>query len=357
MSPLTIIQTLDELDQLSDGWSALSAKSGLPMHDYAWIRAAVSTFAADGRLYIIVAGAPTNITAFAPLVRSRSGDACLELLGVGELYEPMDFFYASQPALAAVTDTLAGLRECLVLNRLPAESAAIAALGRSYRGRGIVISQAVRGYPWIPLHASWTQPEQQLNAGRRSDLRRARRTAETMGSVTFDMRRPTQGELGPLLDEALRVEAGSWKGRAGTALASDSFRAPFYRRYAAAACRTGNLLICVLRIGGRAAAMQIAVTRGDRLWLLKIGFDDAFARCSPGTLLIRETVRYAALQGLQAYEFLGVDEPWTRMWTERVHPCVSLRAYPASWHGLSGFATDVGRVARRTLGRVLQKAR
>jgi CelD/BcsL family acetyltransferase involved in cellulose biosynthesis len=218
-----------------------------------------------------------------------------------------------------------------------------------------VIGQAARGCPWIPLDARWTQPEQQLNAGRRSDLRRAMRTAGTMGPVTFDVARPTPGELGPLLDEAFRVEAGSWKGRAGTALASDSVRAPFYRWYAAAACRTGNLLVCFLRIGGKAAAMQIAVTCGERFWLLKIGFDDAFARCSPGTLLIRETVRYAASQGMQAYEFLGVDEPWTRMWTERVRPCVSLRAYPANWHGLSGLATDVGRVATRTLVRALQR--
>lgn len=355
MSDATIIQTLDELDQLSDSWDALSAGSRLPMHDYAWIRAAASTLAADGRLYIVVIGTPSHITAAAPLVRSRNDEASLELLGVGELYEPMDFLSATPSALAALTDALAGCKEYLALNRVPAQSGAIAALGRSYRGRGIVISQASRGSPWIPLDASWMQPEQQLSAGRRSDLRRARRTAETMGPLTFDVVRPTPGELGALLDEAFCVEAGSWKGRAGTALTRDSVRAPFYRRYAAGACRTGNLLVCFLRIGGRAAAMQIAVTRGESFWLLKIGFDDAFARCSPGTLLMHETVRYAASHGLQAYEFLGVDEPWTRMWTAHVRPYVSVRAYPASWHGLSGFATDVGRVARRTLGRAMQR--
>jgi hypothetical protein len=357
MSTATIIQTLDEFDQFSDGWGALAAQSELPMHDYAWIRAAASTFAADGRLYVLVVGAPPNLAAVAPLVRSRNNEGCLELLGVEELYEPMDFLSATPSALAVLTDTLARFRGCLVLNRLPAQSTVITALGRSYRGRGIVICQTSRGSPWIPLDARWRQPEQQLNAGRRSDLRRAKRTAETMGPITFDVVRPTPGELGPLLDEAFRVEAGSWKGRAGTALVGDSVRAPFYRRYAAAACRTGNLFVCFLRIGGRAAAMQIAVTAGDRFWLLKIGFEDSFARCSPGTLLMRETVRYAALQGLQAYEFLGVDEPWTRMWTEHVRPCVSLRAYPASWPGLSSFATDVGRVARRTLGRALQRTR
>ncbi len=355
MNTLSVIKTLDELDQLSDCWGALATQSGLPMHHFAWLRAAASSFAADGRMHIVVVGAPPKITAVAPLVRCWNDDRCLELLGVGELYEPMDFLYATPSALDVLTDALAGFRGCLALNRVPAQSGVIAALGRSYRRRGFVFCKAVRGCPWIPLDARWTQPEEQLNAGRRSDLRRARRTAEAIGPVTLDVVRPTPGELGPLLDEAFHVEARSWKGRAGTALASDSVRAPFYRRYAAAACRTGDLLVCFLRIGGRAAAIQVAVICGDRFWLLKIGFDDAFARCSPGTLLMRETVRYAASQGLQAYEFLGVDEPWTRLWTEHVRPCVSLRAYPATWHGLSGFVTDAGRVARHTLVRTLQR--
>jgi CelD/BcsL family acetyltransferase involved in cellulose biosynthesis len=167
--------------------------------------------------------------------------------------------------------------------------------------------------------------------------------------------RPTPEALDPLLDEAFRVEAAGWKGREGTALAEDSERAAFYRRYAAAACRKGTLRMGFLRIGGRAAAMQLAVTSGGRFWLLKIGYDDSFARCSPGTLLMLETIRYAAAHGLRSYEFLGGLEPWTRVWTQHVRPCVSLRAYPASLRGLAVFTADVGRFARRRLDRVFRR--
>lgn len=353
----TVIRDLDELDALSDAWSALSAQSGVPMQDYAWIRAAASSFAAEGRLHIAVAGVPPNITAITPLVWSRNRKACLELLGVNELYEPMDFLYVSPSALAALTDALAGFKGCLFLDRIPTDSAVIAALRRSYRGRGIVNCYPRRGYPWISLDARWVRPEQQLNAGRRSDLRRARRIAEKVGPLSSDVVRPTPGELEPLLDEAFRVEAAGWKGLEGTALASDPVREQFYRRYAAAACKKGSLLVCFLRIGGRAAAMQIAVESGDRFWLLKIGHDNAFARCSPGALLMLETVRYAAAQGLRSYEFLGVDEPWTQMWTSNLRPCVALRAYPANLRGMSVLAADVGQTALRRLGRALRGTR
>jgi len=133
-------------------------------------------------------------------------------------------------------------------------------------------------------------------------------------------------ELDPLLEEAFQVEASGWKGHKGTALASDLLRQSFYRRYAAAACEKGILRLSLLRIGGRAAAMQFAVEWGKRFWLLKIGYDEEFSRCSPGTLLMLETLRYAAGRGLQSYEFLGVVEPWLAAWTKQVRTCVMLRA-------------------------------
>src|SRR3989449_7294507 len=74
------------------------------------------------------------------------------------------------------------------------------------------------------------------------------------------IRRPPRSTLFPYttlfrsLDELFRVESTGWKGRHGTALASDLSRGAFYRRYAAAASRTGVLRLCYLRIGERTAA-------------------------------------------------------------------------------------------------------
>jgi CelD/BcsL family acetyltransferase involved in cellulose biosynthesis len=81
--------------------------------------------------------------------------------------------------------------------------------------------------------------------------------------------------------------------------------------------------------------MQIAIECDDRFWLLKIGHDDKFAKCSPGTLLMLHSVKYAAVRGLKSYEFLGIAEPWTRAWTESLRRCVTLRAYPLSIGGIA----------------------
>jgi CelD/BcsL family acetyltransferase involved in cellulose biosynthesis len=109
-----------------------------------------------------------------------------------------------------------------------------------------------------------------------------------------------------------------------------------------------------LRIDGRAAAVQLAVETADGFWLLKLGYDERFARCSPGSLLLRETIRYAATRGLRSYEFLGSAESWIRPWTETARPCVRLDAYPFERSGVGMLATDAAAAAGRRLRDVVR---
>jgi CelD/BcsL family acetyltransferase involved in cellulose biosynthesis len=168
---------------------------------------------------------------------------------------------------------------------------------------------------------------------------------------------PTPAELEPLVNEALRVEAAGWKGRARTALAHDSTRRAFFRRYATAASSKGILRLCLLRIGSQTAAMQVAVETGGRFWLLKVGYDERFARCSPGSLLLLETIRHAATRGLRSYEFLGNAESWTRPWTQTVRRCVRLEAYPFRAGGVGGLATDAATLGGRRLRDAIRSRR
>ena len=89
--------------------------------------------------------------------------------------------------------------------------------------------------------------------------------------------------------------------------------------------------------------------------MLKIGYDESFARCSPGSLLLVESLRDAAARGLRSVELLGRWEPWTDIWTSHERRCVSLLAYPATLRGLSSLARDGAHYAldqiRRRFGR------
>jgi CelD/BcsL family acetyltransferase involved in cellulose biosynthesis len=312
------------------------------MQQYIWSKAAAAAFASDGELRILVLEEQDQMIAVAPLVQ-RKGSRCLELLAVEELFEPTDLVYSRAQDLRILADALIDLGWPLLLSRIPLDSPFPDALSRAFRGRGVFISRPNGGWPWIRLDSSWEEPESRLNAGRRSDFHRAQRRAKEFGEVRADILTPSLETLPDLLEEAFKVEAASWKGGIHSALALDPKRGAFYRHYCAAACEKGILRLCFLRVGGQTAAMQIAVESGGSFWLLKIGYDEKFARCSPGNLLLRESLRYAASRGLHSFEFLGTVEPWIRVWTDLERPCVAVRGYPWGFRGGAQLVRDVAK--------------
>lgn len=350
-APAQIVQDLNGFDWLAGVWDSLAARAGSPIQQHLWARAYVETFDAFSRLNLVCVGPPANPVAIAPLVEVPDLPPRLEMLGVRDLQEPVDFLYSDARALETLAAAVAKTRAPLRLDRIPADSLFIGALRKAYGRRGWVRVLSGDACPYIALHAGWAEPESQFDSDRRSDLRRARRHAERMGAVECEVHAPGPDELGAMLDTAYQVEAAGWKGASGSALAQGSAHGTFYRRYAGEAARKGLLRLCFLRIGGVPVAMQIALECGGRFWLLKIGHDEKYSRCSPGSLLTLHTIGYAATRGLRSYEFLGNEEAWTKKWTDTSRTRVSVRAYPPGARGLVALVADVTRSAWRRLGR------
>lgn len=326
-------------------WESLSAASPSPMLSFAWIEAAAATTGSAGRLSLIGLERGERLAALAPLVQFAGGwNRPWELLNLAKLYEPADLAAADDAAREAIAAELARRGLPLFFGRLPSESPTIDAIRRAYR-RGWVVVRPQASTPFIPLDESWSAPESKISSRRRSDFRRSQRQAAELGEVSAEILTPSAQEVDPLLDLAFDVENRSWKGEQGTALARDAARAAFYRRYARQAANRGQLRIGLLRIGGQTAAVQISVVQSAALWVLKVGYDPQFQKASPGILLMVEQIKRAVAEGLASYELLGTVEPWIQVWTEHERKCVSLRAYPANFRGLSALAGDAARKA------------
>jgi CelD/BcsL family acetyltransferase involved in cellulose biosynthesis len=281
----------------------------------------------------------------------------LRLLGMDLLKEPMDLLFENEAALEALAERLVATGCPVFLERVPTDSPTLAVLRRAYSGRGIVVERPAGPYPYIVLSDSWTHPEQHLNSRRRSALRRMRRKAEKKGDVSVDVLQPSLQELPFLLEEAYRIEAAGWKGRRGTALATRETLGRFFRKYAVIACAEGTLRLAFLRIKGRGAAMQYAAEHAGSFWLLKIGYDEAYRDCSPGNLLMAETIRYAAEKGLHTYEFLGQAEDWARVWTEQQREFIGIWAYPWTLRGVLALVHDAWGAGSRRLRRQWREGR
>ncbi len=338
--------------QLERPWRELCSAAGGPIEGIDWAMACATTSEDHEAIDVVAARRDGSLAAVVPLASKRArGVRRRVMLGVDRHHEPMDLLAADAGAVTDLAGALAALREPIEFGRLPADSPAVRALRASFDRNWLVVIRRLEATPYVPLDASWEEPERHLSAGRRSDYRRARRRAERLGRVSAEILVPRPDTLAGLLDEAFAVEARSWKGEAGTAILSDPAEERFIRRYVSLASTRGALRLCFLRIDGRAVAMQIAMVENDEFCLLKIGYDAEFGHCSPGVLLLRESLAHAAAAGLRTYRFLGRSEGWIASRTSHESETVAVHAYPLDRRGAAALAADVSMLSARRVSR------
>jgi CelD/BcsL family acetyltransferase involved in cellulose biosynthesis len=261
-----------------------------------------------------------------------------------------DVVAADGAAVCAIAKALFGARvRTVTLGRLAGDGA-----GRS----GLETSSAQAGYrmavtpvaraPYIACAPTLEDHERELSRNLRHDVQRRMRRLCEQGAVTIDV---TDGgtNLAGLLNEGFRVEALGWKGAEGTAIASDARTRAFYDAVARWASASGWLRLAFLRLDGRAIAFQFDLEVGRSYYSLKIGYDPAFDRYSPGKLLTYAMVARAVSTALATYELLGSDEPWKDRWTSNFREYVRLEAYAPSPAGVASWAvaTHGRRLTRR----------
>jgi CelD/BcsL family acetyltransferase involved in cellulose biosynthesis len=285
-----------------------------------------------------------------PATIAAHRDGCLSgllpMVGrLGLLRSPTNAHTPAFAPLAEDAAALGALAGALVARRPPAFSIgfldqgepAVAAFADAARSAGYAV--VVR-----PIHASpvlvlgdvdrW---EAQLPRRALADLRRRMRRLREAGEVSVTRARDPQ-----TLDDVLELEARGWKGTRGTAITGDARLRTFYVRVAGWAAPRGGLRIAVLRLDGRPLAALLALEEAGVLHLLKAGYDPAFARFSPGQLLLQDVLREAFAARLQRVELHGADEPYKRLWTGAVRRRVALEAFAPTAPGRLAHAAATG---------------
>jgi CelD/BcsL family acetyltransferase involved in cellulose biosynthesis len=341
-----------EEEGLVRSWRELETAASLPMQSHDFASALAGTFLTDAHVEVFFIREQGGIAALLTLCRDAGRFARWRMVGADEVCEPDDALYRCPQSARRLAEAIVADGRPLEMDRVPVGSELIPALGAALRGKGWMSVRPAPPTPTILLDSRWRDAASQFNSGRRSDFRRAARRAGEYGEVSFEILSPGPDAFDALFDEAIGVEARSWKREAGTAIAVDQAKESCFRRYFRSACERGAFRIAFMRIDGRAVAMQMALETLDRYWLFKIGFDEEYERCSPGTLLMLHTIGWAAERELGAYELLGNLEPWiAQFWTREQHDCVWVRAYPFNARGAAALAADAFASLRKRLVR------
>jgi CelD/BcsL family acetyltransferase involved in cellulose biosynthesis len=340
----------DRVEALAPEWDDLAERTNsVPFLRPGWIRAWRSAFG-SGELVIVSARRKGRLIGVLPLERRRGAlrsPTNPHSPQFGLLVEDEEATHALARALFA--------REprAVVLAHLDRGTEALDTIRREAKRAGYRdVVRTVARSPYIVCRHSLVDHERSLSHNLRHDVqRRSRRLCEA-GSVWIQV---SDGgdRLDELLAEGFGVEQLSWNGARGTAIASEPQALRFYTDVARWAAPLDWLRLAFLRLEGRAIAFQFDLEVGGAYYSLKIGYDPAYDRFSPGKLLAYAMVARAVTRGLASYELLGTNEPWKYRWTKTTRERVALHAFASSPAGTLSWAAFAH---GRSLGRRLPLA-
>lgn len=199
------------------------------------------------------------------------------------------------------------------------------------------VQQPIIRSPYLEIGTDWAAYERSLPAGIRSEIKRRLRRLCERGELQFEIEDGSR-HLDRLIAEGFRVEASGWKRAQGTAVESRSETAQFYRDLARSAAERGRLRLAFLRLDGRALAFALGLEDANVYYMLKSGYDPAYGRLAPGSILRYKLIARAFAERLVRYEFLGADEPWKLVWTKTTRERAVLRAFRRSPRGVVEWA-------------------
>lgn len=333
--PAVRVEAHPAVDSLAADWDELVDRTGAsPFVRPAWVDAWWRAFG-GGSLEIVSIRRDGALAGVVPLYRRR-----------GAVHSPTNWH---TPEFAFVAEDAAALeavaralfrpgRRRISLGFLNAgeptlEACVAAAQASGYRTDLRTLERS----PYVAIEGEWEDYEGRVSRHRLAEARRRRRRLEEQGELAVEVADGSE-RLDALLEEGFRVEASGWKAERGTAIASRPETRAFYVDVARWAAERGWLRLAFLRLDGRALAFQYLIEAGGSVYFLKGGYDTAYSKFAPGTLLAQATLARAFASGLRTYEFLGTEEPFKLEWTDRVRERIGFEAFARSGPGIADWA-------------------
>lgn len=291
---------LQALAPIVADWRALAARAVEPnaFYEPAFALAAAPTFGRHVQVFLVwTRQTPARLAGLFPCAVEWRYGLVPRVLGgwthpFALLGTPLVDRDLCEGAIAAWLDHVAAdprLPALAMLPKLAVEGPFVAALDRVLAMRGAACAEfgLHRRALLAPGSDRAHYLAQSLGAKHRKELPRRRRRLAELGAVTHDVA-TDEASILPALDCFLALEAAGWKGKAGTAAAQRLELRDFFRNAIAALAREGKARIDLMRLDGKPIAATVALRSGDMMFGWKTAYDEAYAKYSPGSLLMVE---------------------------------------------------------------------
>lgn len=220
-------------------------------------------------------------------------------------------------------------------------------LMRAIPSDGVFFGQLNQASPHVQMLQEWQRAalvitgnydnwlENNFDQKRRKEFKRQRKRLSEQGILALETLNQSS-DFKQFVDDYLELEAKGWKGKRGTALNTSGQQSSTFHKICAELHGTGRLRFWILRLNGKAIAALFGVVSGAQAQIIKITYDEAFAKFSPGVQIVLDaTAAFFAEPGLKIVDSCAIpNHPMiNRIWRERLSMADVLIAPPdyAAW--------------------------
>lgn len=299
-----IIRNLEALKPFADRWNRLTedAPQRTPMLSHAWVSTYFEHFLEPGESWFClmvlrgdellgvlpVIQTPAKLAGFdRPLLRTPFN---LHTASVDFILKK-DVETEIVRLLLNNLDSISKNRIALELLRIPAASPSVSLLDGRLPGFLVIREFNGRG-SFLDTTGDFDEYRASLRHNFSRNLTKAHNKISKLPDVKARFFSGVEA-LPEMVDMLMKIEASGWKGEAGTAIVSSNTTRNFYRDLTRRLSNIGWLEWHFLYTEDRPIAVHFGIKLGRTLILNKIGFDEEFARYSPGNILFEEAVKRA----------------------------------------------------------------
>lgn len=349
-----VLDTVQALEPFVDEWNqlCLEAPQQTPFLSHAWIASYLAHLVGPSESWFcIIAREAERLVGVLPLIVTPlrvAGQQQFVLRAPADPHIPTGDALVKPGRENAVLSALisAAARHYpkhlyIDLSRVPDSSGSVSVCTHGIKGCKTMTYPMGRG-AYLPIRGSFEEYRASLSSNFRSNLNKSASKLSKLPNVTEQFltgRAATEA----MLPRFMEVEAKSWKGRAGTAILKSNELVEFYTTLCRRLSAAGWLEWHFLNTGDQTIAANLAIRMNSTVHVWKLGYDDDFAKCSPGGMLFERLVKRAYTSGEIAELSLLTDHAWYDRWQMQWRQYYGVRLYPAQARAWAVWAFHIGR--------------
>lgn len=171
--------------------------------------------------------------------------------------------------------------------------------------------------PFISIKLDWQEYKKDRSRNFRHKLNRLNNLYRRLED--FNVIKYSNDKIEDAINEVFSISEKSWQYDKDSFLVSTKKEQHFLYNLAIKMAEKGYLNIWVLKIREIPVAFVFNLTYKKRIYSLKIGYDQAYSKFSPGEFLISKAIQDSFDNGYHEYDWLGTNLPFKMRWADHCH--------------------------------------